>query len=443
MGTIANNDNLFGTARFIVNPTAGLGNYTTIQAAITAASAGDTIFIMPAVYTENLTLKNGVNLAGYNNFGGSGQRTQIVGKLIDNGGAVNCSITNLSLKTNSDYAISLTGSGTVVVAECRVDGSNNTLFSCTGTANINCYNSYLNLATTGIAIYTGSSGYRFQNCELANAGGSTTASSTSGSVTIMASSVGVPIATSSTAILNIYNSTIATSDTNTIAITTAGTGTATINNTFIDSGSASAISIGTGTTVSVGQIEVKSSNTNAITGAGTLTGGNIVFVGTSSLINTTTQTFGYSQLGKYKASGQPLVVAYQSANQTNKTGDGTAYTILFDTVTKDQNSNYNSGTGVFTAPVAGVYACFAQITITNLIVGHTGASGGFTGLATSGACNPFAMSASGTLTLTYSGVFSLAAGTTFSTPITVTGSTKTVQVTGGADKTYLNVWQIA
>ena len=58
MGTIANNDNLFGTARFIVNPTAGLGNYTTIQAAITAASAGDTIFIMPAVYTENLTLKN-------------------------------------------------------------------------------------------------------------------------------------------------------------------------------------------------------------------------------------------------------------------------------------------------------------------------------------------------------------------------------------------------
>jgi hypothetical protein len=42
--------------------------YKTITAAITAANSGDTIYIWPGTYTEDLTLKPGVNLAGQSKF---------------------------------------------------------------------------------------------------------------------------------------------------------------------------------------------------------------------------------------------------------------------------------------------------------------------------------------------------------------------------------------
>jgi len=52
---------------------------------------------------------------------------------------------------------------------------------------------------------------------------------------------------------------------------------------------------------------------------------------------------------------QPMFMAYLSANAVNVTGDGTVYTILFDTVSINQGSSYNAGTGIFTAPITGKY----------------------------------------------------------------------------------------
>ena len=43
----------------------GSGDFTTIAAALTAASSGQTIFIRPGTYTENPTLKAGVNLSTF------------------------------------------------------------------------------------------------------------------------------------------------------------------------------------------------------------------------------------------------------------------------------------------------------------------------------------------------------------------------------------------
>jgi hypothetical protein len=60
----------------------------------------------------------------------------------------------------------------------------------------------------------------------------------------------------------------------------------------------------------------------------------------------------------------PLQSAFQArltSSQLNKTGDGTLYTIVFDTETFDQNSDYNNGTGTFTAPVAGRYLFHHQV----------------------------------------------------------------------------------
>jgi hypothetical protein len=80
------------------------------------------------------------------------------------------------------------------------------------------------------------------------------------------------------------------------------------------------------------------------------------------VINTTTQTSTYTNLGKSKATGQPAFLALLSASTaSDKTGNGTTYTLICDTEVLDRDSNYNNGTGVFTAPVTGVYAFSARL----------------------------------------------------------------------------------
>jgi len=63
---------------------------------------------------------------------------------------------------------------------------------------------------------------------------------------------------------------------------------------------------------------------------------------------------------------QPAFFAYNSTLRTNVTGDGTSYTIVFNTDLLDQNSDYNNTTGVFTAPVTGFYKFFASVSILDL-----------------------------------------------------------------------------
>lgn len=52
---------------------------------------------------------------------------------------------------------------------------------------------------------------------------------------------------------------------------------------------------------------------------------------------------------------QPSFLATVTSDVTNVTGNGAAYTILFDTEVYDRNSDYAPGTGIFTAPVTGLY----------------------------------------------------------------------------------------
>jgi hypothetical protein len=68
---------------------------------------------------------------------------------------------------------------------------------------------------------------------------------------------------------------------------------------------------------------------------------------------------------------QPSFLAYVNANVENITGDGTEYSIIPNTEIFDTNSDYNTGTGQFTAPVTGKYFFQAFVVLYGLTSSHT------------------------------------------------------------------------
>lgn len=429
--------NTFTTAKFIVSATASDGTHTTIGAALTSAASGDTIFIRPGTYTENLTLKNGVSLVGYNRGGGSGAGTTIIGKMIDNGGNVITTLSNFTLQTNSDFIIQLTGStSTVALNGCKINCTNNTGITVATGTGVSADLCTGDLGTTGIGFSTGAGSVQFNYCSLTNSGASITNTTTSGGLTFTHSFIASPIGTTGSGTINLVYTSVNTAAQNNAALTTAGTGSATCWYSLFRSGSASAVSSGTGTTISLYECDVESSNTNAVTGIGTLNIGGITFSGSSSLINTTTQTGAYTVLGAYKAPFQPAFYAFLASNATNATGDGTTYQLGTSALTKkfDQGTNFNTN-GTFTAPVAGIYYFFVNGNVGNIGAAHTEmnlsiVASGVTYNGTGGNATVCKGVAFGDYSQSMSIVVSMAANDTAVANIIVTGSTKTITILG-------------
>ena len=83
-------------------------------------------------------------------------------------------------------------------------------------------------------------------------------------------------------------------------------------------------------------------------------------------------TLGTKDVWRMNVSGQrtmplqPCFLAYLGASVNNVTGDGTFFSIICDQVKYDQASNYNAGTGTFTAPVTGKYQFNYGIRVSNI-----------------------------------------------------------------------------
>lgn len=357
------------SSEFIVDPVSNVGTHTSITTAMASASSGDTIFVRPGTYTENFTLKAGVNLSAYT-CDGENFNVTIVGKITCNQTG-RSSISGIRLQTNSDYCLDITGANNtvVVVTNCYFNIANNTAikYDCSGTCNLFIMYCQGTFGATNIAFFTASaSGAMYISHSDIYFGSATTTASSVASSQVQSSfcKFNFPFSSSSTGVLIFKHCDVECNNQNSTGVTTAGTGSHSFINSSCLSGSASAISIGAGTTLTLLNSVITSTNTNAVTGAGTLIYTGINFGDTSNTINTTTQTSRVSHEGIYRATGQPAFNAYLGTTDADVTGDGTTFNLgdtdIGTALTErfDQNSNFTagaSGGAVFTAPITGKY----------------------------------------------------------------------------------------
>lgn len=127
--------------------------------------------------------------------------------------------------------------------------------------------------------------------------------------------------------------------------------------------------------------------------------------------------------------------AYRSANVTNVSGDGSGYTIIFDTAAIS-NGAYNPANGYYTAPSAGAYLFTAIINLFSMSSSHTSLHAFLLTTAkayrTDGDPYEIRDKVSGSSPFTLSHIVPMAAGDTARIHIEVSGGTKTVGVVGGS-----------
>ena len=159
-------------------------------------------------------------------------------------------------------------------------------------------------------------------------------------------------------------------------------------------------------------------------------------LGTTNVLSATTA-------GSISKPLQPAFLAYLNATATDVTGDGTLYPIVFDTESFDQQNNFDTTTGTFTAPVAGRYLFCITIRLQQIasalfntmniefIAGGTSyffcdQNPGVTHETSTG---------NNAVSVSCSIIVNMAASGTAAVNVSVGGSTKTIDVVGGIGRT--------
>jgi hypothetical protein len=288
-------------AKWIVNQTPGAGgNATTIGSALASALPGDTIFVMPGTYTENLTLKAGVNITAFDCDANGAQQSAtpnvtIIGTLTATFTGT-CCLSGLNLQTNSATVLTVSGANAteVILSECFISATNNNAISLTSSGGSNIYLLYCNGNISGAAIHyfdvasTNGQLYIYYG-NYQNTAGSTSSNTVSSAGRLFGRFVSMSnhFTTSNTASVDLQQCFFTNGTTGCII---NGTGGGLIRYSRFETGTAVGITIGAGVEVDVDYLSIQSSNANALNGTGTIKYGVIAFDGTSSKNNVTTQT---------------------------------------------------------------------------------------------------------------------------------------------------------
>lgn len=277
------------------------GTFTTIAAAYAQAVTDGfqgAIGIRPGTYTENVTLSPGIDITALS--GNAEDPDIIIAGTLTLASAGTVTVSNIELQTNASNLI-VVSAGVINFISCNLKMTNNTGISATGSGAVNLYECIGDVGTTGIAIIvsTSTNNHSFNYCIFTNSGSSVTPSTTSGSqITLAWSYFNTPFTAnaSSNASIQAHDCTFDTYIYNVTCVTLNGT---TFNETFencsFNSGTASAISIGSGVLMTLTASYISCTNTNAITGLGTVYYSQLTFnddrnvFSTSKSINTTAQ----------------------------------------------------------------------------------------------------------------------------------------------------------
>jgi hypothetical protein len=128
-------------------------------------------------------------------------------------------------------------------------------------------------------------------------------------------------------------------------------------------------------------------------------------------------------------------IVYGDVARTNVTGDGTAYVPQLNAAYSDPSARWNVSTFTYTAQEDGVFLVSVALRLSGVAAGHTT---GVLDLVTTArsyrfACNPAQLRDGGNLaTIETTGIVPLSASNTLSFSLTVSGSTKTINLDGAA-----------
>ena len=296
------------------------GTHSTIAAATASAASGDTIFIRPGTYTESFTAKAGVNYIGWS---GDGLNNNVIingnSPTISISSAGNYSFSNIQLKSAGNAMI-VSGSGAVTLTLTNfnlVNVSGTTPFgiqlATTSTSTVlnayNCVFSTGNASTGQLLKIAGQNTANLYGCSFLNPGANASAnvidlSGASATLNMYNCFCQVAIATDFSSshtgmIVNIDNSVIDTSASNvtSVALVASSNATANIFNTRLASGTATPITIASGSTATLSNIVLNSSNTAAISGGGTVNIGEISQIGTYGSTSISTTNYSYVNIG--------------------------------------------------------------------------------------------------------------------------------------------------
>lgn len=158
----------------------------------------------------------------------------------------------------------------------------------------------------------------------------------------------------------------------------------------------------------------------------------------NSLINGSATNIILEPSGRYTSPNKPAFFARTGSAQANVTGDGTLYTISYNTEQFDRGNIFSGNT--LTIPVTGVYQINHYCSIFNLTAAHNDAylqistAGTFNRTFRNAFCNPgvLAGASSTSYTLNMGIVANFAAGDTVQFKVQVSGSTKTINIDFGS-----------
>jgi len=79
----------------------------------------------------------------------------------------------------------------------------------------------------------------------------------------------------------------------------------------------------------------------------------------------------FDPIGAITTPLQPSFHAGYTSGEANVTGNATVFTVVFNTERYDQNSDFNTSTGIFTSPVTGRYLLTTTVLLKNLTAAAT------------------------------------------------------------------------